>query len=81
MKLNLTKSMFIKLNEIADLKKFVEKATEVEGEVLLQHNYYIVNGKSILGVMSLDLTKGVNVVYPASEVEFEQFIEQFEVVI
>ena len=79
MNFNLTKSKVIKLNEIADLQRLIDEASKVEGEVLLQHGYYIVNGKSILGVMSLDLTKGVNVIYPADEVIFEQFIEQFEV--
>lgn len=78
--LNLTKSKLIKINMIEDLKELVNKAAEVEDEVLLQHGYYIINCKSILGVLSLDLSKEVNIVYPAYAVEFEQFVENFEVV-
>ena len=76
----MTKSKFIKIELITDLQKFVVKASEVEGEVLVQKSYWIVNGKSILGVMSLDFSEGVTVTYPANEWEFEQFIEQFEIV-
>lgn len=76
----MTKSKLIKIELITDLQKFVVKASEVEGEVLVQKSYWIVNGKSILGVMSLDFSEGVTVTYPANEWEFEQFIEQFEIV-
>lgn len=78
--MRLVKSKFIAFNQITDLNQFINNASKVDGEVLLQKDYYIVNGKSILGVMSIDVSKGVNVVYPADAYEFEQFIEQFEIV-
>lgn len=80
MNFNLTKSKLIKINMIEDLKELVEKAGDVEDEVLLQHGYYIINCKSILGVLSLDLSKEVNIIYPSYAVEFEQFLDKFEVV-
>ena len=60
--MRLVKSKFIAFNQITDLNQFINNASKVDGEVLLQKDYYIVNGKSILGVMSIDVSKGVNVV-------------------
>lgn len=75
----MVKSKFIKIELIKDLQKFVDKASNVEGEVLVQKDYWIVNGKSILGILSLDFSNGVTVTYPANEWEFEQFLDEFEI--
>lgn len=73
------KAMKIKMTLITDIYEFVNKASDIVGEVLVQKDYYIVNGKSILGVMSLDFSGTVNVAYPENEIDFEKFLEQFKV--
>ena len=73
------KTMKIKMTLITDIYEFVNKASNIVGEVFVQKGYYIVNGKSILGVMSLDFSGTVNVTYPENEIEFESFLKQFEV--
>ena len=78
----ITKSKVIKLNLIEDLQEFIDQTGNVDGEVLVQTGYYIISGKSILGMISIAtaLTKGVTVIYPASAYEFEQYLEKFEIV-
>lgn len=67
--------MPIKLITFADLKAFVEQASMSSYEVLLLQNNYRVNGKSIMGIMSLDLTQPItlNCDYRDAHL-FEQFV-------
>jgi len=48
------------LNKIADVRKFVEIASAIN-EVKVRSGNYIVDGKSIMGLFSLDLSKPVEV--------------------
>lgn len=73
------KSKKIAFNQITTLGEFITEASKVEDEVTLESGHYIVNAKSILGVMSIDVSKGVRVSYPAYAHDFELFVEQFEV--
>ena len=47
----------IRLNAVADVKEFVRAAEKCEYDVDIFYNRVVVDAKSILGVMSLDLTK------------------------
>lgn len=49
----------IKLDKINAAADFVNLAYKVVGEVTLYSDRYIVNGKSIMGVYSLDLSKPI----------------------
>ena len=49
----------INLNKISDLKEFVRIAGAIPDDVYLTSNEYKVNGKSILGIMSLDLSQDI----------------------
>ena len=58
----------VKLTTIDNVTNFCHAASNVNGEVTVRTDKYIVNGKSILGILSLDLNdyilveaKGVNV--------------------
>ena len=48
--------MPIKLETFVDLKRFIALAEKAEYDVTLIQNSYCVNGKSIMGIMALDLT-------------------------
>ena len=47
------------LNNLDDVKKFVDIAASKDYDIELLSDKYIVNAKSIMGVFSLDLTKPI----------------------
>lgn len=72
------KSKFIKMNSVTDVMNFVKEASKIEGDVTVLKGRYIIDGKSIMGVMSIDMSTGMTVEYPTDAVDFENFISQFE---
>lgn len=71
--------IYIKMNNMTDIRAFLEKALMVEGDVTIKKGKYVIDAKSIMGVFTIDLSTGVTVEYPANAVEFERFLKQFEV--
>lgn len=71
------KKVFIKITEIDDVNKFVQYAKNVRGDVLVSCGQFCIDGKSILGIYSLDVSQGCTVQYPENEREFDEFIQQF----
>lgn len=71
------KKAFIKITEIDDVNKFVQYAKNVRGDVLVSRGQFCIDGKSILGIYSLDVSQGCTVQYPENEKEFDEFIQQF----
>lgn len=53
------KSIIIKLSSVESIKQFVGIANKYPYETALRMGNHIVNGKSILGVFSLDLSKSI----------------------
>ncbi len=51
--------MKVKLNTIENIKKFVDIANTYQCEVLVKEGRYIVSGKSIMGIFSLNLLNEV----------------------
>lgn len=49
----------ISLSSIETVKKFVNIANKYDFQILLHSDKYIINGKSIMGIFSLDLSKPV----------------------
>lgn len=49
------KEFNIKLSTIADVRDFVNAVASFDGEVDLSSGRYVVDGKSIMGIFSLDL--------------------------
>ena len=47
----------IKLATISDVRDFVNAVAAFEDEIDLQSGRYVVDGKSIMGIFSLDLSK------------------------
>lgn len=71
----------ISMNGITDVTKMVTLAMMCDGDIVISSGRYAVDAKSILGVFSLDLTRGVNIEYPEELVgtEFDEFIKTFEI--
>lgn len=55
------KEYWVLLTSIEDVKKFVNACSKVRGDVTVHHGRFAVDGKSILGVMSLDWSKPLKV--------------------
>jgi phosphotransferase system HPr-like phosphotransfer protein len=60
------KSVYIKLNEINDVYALVNTLVAYDGEVDLESGRYKVDGKSLLGIFSLDLRKPVKLTFHES---------------
>ncbi len=52
----------ILLNEIDNVKNFVENALLQDFDIEISSGKYTVNGKSIMGIFSLDLTKPIKLI-------------------
>ena len=71
---------FIVLDRLKDITDFVNAATRLEqhkGDILLSQGRQIVEATSLLGVLSLDTSKGVTISYPNDLEEFHNFIKPF----
>ena len=71
----------IKLVTIEDLMTFINTTSTVAGEVLVstQGGNTVVDGKSLLGVMSLNILKPLVVSYPAEETYYKDFLKQYSI--
>ena len=57
------------LNSIDKVKDFATKAGHFEENITLQSGRYVVNGKSIMGIFSLDLTQPMDMIIEAESEE------------
>lgn len=69
----------IKLNEAADVREFVRAAEKCDFDVDIKYNSVIVDAKSILGIISLGLTKILTVQCHGESHEFVNAIRKFAV--
>ena len=52
----------VDLSKVESVKEFVEIAKSKTNEVVLKHNKWVVDGKSILGIFSLNLSTPVELI-------------------
>ncbi len=67
----------IRLPEVNDAKKFVSAASKCEFDIDVFYNRVIIDAKSLLGVLSLDLTKELTVQYGGEDLQFEDFLNHY----
>lgn len=67
------RSYSIKLDTVELVKSFVNLATRVNGTVLIKSDRWVIDGKSIMGIFSLDLSKTLSCRIEASEEQIETF--------
>ena len=75
----MTKQRKIKLSSILDAKKFVALANECDFDINVRFNHFIIDAKSILGVLSLDLAKALIVEFDGEDRMFEDFMDTMSV--
>lgn len=66
----------IKLNSITDVKEFVNITFKAENDVDLICGKYHIDGKSIMGIFSLELDRPIEM--EMSDVDMEKLKSQFE---
>lgn len=72
-------SQKIRLNETADVKEFVQAASKCDFDVDISYNRVIIDAKSILGILSMDLTKVLTVTCHGEDHELNRFLQKFAV--
>ena len=65
----------IKLTTIMDVKEFVTVTGECDFDVNIFYNHIIVDAKSVLGVLSLDLSKTLTVEYDGEDPLLEEVLD------
>lgn len=66
----------IKLS-VNDVKEFVRAAEQCTFDIDVFYNRVIIDAKSILGVLSLDLTKILTVQYAGKDSQFERTLQKY----
>ena len=64
----------IRMNGLEDVREFVKLAGECDFDIDIYYNRITIDAKSILGVLSLDLTKALTVEYAGTNDKFEEFL-------
>jgi phosphotransferase system HPr-like phosphotransfer protein len=75
------KQFQVHLNSIDSVKKFVALAEGHNCEIDVTSGRYIVDGKSMLGLFSLDLSQRVGVDYYGEDADGDRFIKQLSAVL
>lgn len=73
---------YVKIYDINDLKEFCRLSGLLDGDVVLSKGKYVIDGKSLMGLLSIDTSTGVKVEYDGAEdnhfVEFKTFCERMK---
>ena len=73
------KTQFVKMGAVSDITTFVKIASSIDGDILVKKGRYCIDGKSLMGMFSLDLTNGAIVEYPEDAIELENFLMNYKV--
>lgn len=69
----------IKLNAAEDVEEFVKAATKCDFDIDIFYNRIMIDAKSILGILSMDLTKILTVNCHGASKEFDKTLKKFAV--
>lgn len=69
----------IRLNAVNDVTEFVRAAEKCQYDVDVFYNRMTIDAKSIIGVMSMDLTKILTVKYAKEDQSIERVLNKFAV--
>ena len=67
----------IRLSATEEVKEFVRAAEQCDFDIDVFYNRVVIDAKSILGVLSLDLTQMLTVQYGGENHNFEQTLRKF----
>ena len=69
----------IRLNAAEDVREFVNAASKCDSDIDIFFNRIIIDAKSILGILSMDLTKNLTVKCYGENPHFNEVIAKFAV--
>lgn len=69
----------IRLNATSEVQDFVSAAEKCDFDIDVFYNRVVIDAKSILGVLSLDLNNVLTVQFGGQNVEFESVLEKYAV--
>lgn len=69
----------IRLYKFDDVKDFVLAAEKCDYDVDVSYNRVIIDAKSLMGVLSMDLTKVLTVKYSEEDTHFSNWLDQYAV--
>lgn len=72
------KEIKIKLNA-EDVNDFVKAATKCDFDIDIKYNRFLIDAKSILGVLSMDLRQILTVKCHGESSAFDSFLEKYKV--
>lgn len=69
----------IKLNAIEEVKELVNAAAKCDFDIDIFYNRVIIDAKSILGILSMDLTRELTVKCYGEDAEFNRTVAKYAV--
>lgn len=74
----MNKIIDVNLRTVTDVKEFVRSASHIPFDVTVGSGRYVANGKSIMGILALDLSKPVAVSCSSKDAEnYSETVEEF----
>ena len=67
----------IRLNRIQDVREFVSTAERCDFDIDISYNRIIIDAKSIMGVLSMELTQVLTVKYGGRDPQFENILNKY----
>ena len=68
----------IRLNNAMEVQEFVEISSKCDFDVDVQYRHFIFDGKSLIGLMSMDLSNELIVRYHGVNPVFETMLKKYE---
>lgn len=68
----------IKLMDVNDVAEFVTAAQKCDFDIDISYNRFIIDAKSLVGVLSMDLSQVLKVEYRGYDSNFEEIIRKYE---
>ena len=69
----------IRLNATEDVKEFVNEATRCDFDIDISYNRIIIDAKSLLGILSMDLTQNLTVRCYGEDQRFNKVMDKFAI--
>ena len=69
----------IKLNATEEVQEFVNAASKCDFDIDIYYNRFLIDAKSIVGILSMDLTKVLTVECHGESKEFDRTLKKFAV--
>lgn len=73
------KEVKIRLSSVQDAKDFVDLAGKCDFDIDLYCGHVIIDGKSLIGVLSMDLKRALTVKFDGENDKFDEFLKSHSI--